>query len=85
MRRTYRKDKTKSSQRIICNIRVKHILDTKLFRTLYFTLVYPHLTYGITLWGSAQDTYLNKINHIKCRKIYPEATTMPTPNPCLKI
>ena len=28
---------------------------------LYFSLVYPHLIYGIEVWGSADITYLNRI------------------------
>ena len=29
-------------------------------KTIYYTLVYPYLTYGIILWGSTYKTYLTK-------------------------
>ena len=29
---------------------------------VYFALIYPHLTYGITCWGSASRCHLNKIH-----------------------
>ena len=30
-------------------------------KTLYYSLVYPHLIYAIEIWGSADITYLNRI------------------------
>ena len=30
-------------------------------KTLYYSLVYPHLTYGIEVWGSADDLHLNRL------------------------
>ena len=34
-------------------------------KTIYYTLVYPYLTYGIILWGSTYKTYLTKLFIIK--------------------
>lgn len=30
-------------------------------KTLYYSLVYPHLLYAIEVWGSTDDIYLNKL------------------------
>ena len=35
-------------------------------KQLYYSLIHPHLTYGVTLWGSAFKYELNKI--IKAQK-----------------
>ena len=44
---------------IICKLRL--CFNTSLLRTLYYSLVYSHLNYGIHVWGSACDTDLEKI------------------------
>ena len=41
--------------------RAKHFLKRTNLVTLYFSLAYPYLTYGITLWGATYDTYLSKL------------------------
>ena len=41
--------------------RVKQILNTKLLKTLYYSLFYPYIYYGVTLWGNSHKTYINKI------------------------
>ncbi len=37
----------------------KYIYETDL-KTLYYTMIYPYLTYGIESWGSASKQELNK-------------------------
>ena len=44
---------------IICKLRL--CMNRSLLRTLYYTLVYSHLNYGIHVWGSACNTDLEKI------------------------
>jgi len=39
----------------------KHVLNRKYLKTLYYALVYPHIIYGITLWGNTYNVHLNKI------------------------
>ena len=41
--------------------KIKHFVPTSLLVTLYYSLVYPYLIYGITLWGSAAKNHLSKI------------------------
>ena len=36
-------------------------MKDKLIRTIYFSVVYSHLYYGIQAWGSADPTTLNKL------------------------
>ena len=41
--------------------KLKPFLKDNLLRSIYFSLVYSHLSYGIHAWGSADKTSLNKI------------------------
>ena len=36
--------------------KLKPFLKEKLLRSIYFSLVYSHLSYGVHAWGSANDT-----------------------------
>jgi hypothetical protein len=49
-----------SSSLFIMN-KIKHFVPMKSLRTLYYSIVYPYLTYGITLWGSTFESQLKKI------------------------
>ena len=51
--------KISGSVGIICKLR--NCMDTSLLRTIYYSLVYSHLNYGIHVWGSACKTDLEKI------------------------
>ena len=41
--------------------KIRPFVDTKLMKTLYYSIVYSHLIYAIEVWGSADDTHLNKL------------------------
>ena len=41
--------------------KIRYFVDIKIIKTLYYSLVYPHLIYGIEVWGSAAETHLNKL------------------------
>jgi hypothetical protein len=45
--------KSKIAGSIYVISRIKHIIPRKYIRTLYFTMIYPYLSNGIQLWGSA--------------------------------
>lgn len=53
--------RNKISSSIYAINKVKHFMNRTHLLTLYYSLVYPYLDYGITLWGSTCQTYLNKI------------------------
>ena len=41
--------------------KVKHLLSCNHLTTLYYSLIYPHLDYGITLWGSTHTTNIKQL------------------------
>ena len=54
-----------------------NILSQKCFKTLYFSLVSPYLSYGLILWGNAQKKFYNRLIIIQkkaltlvCKKRY---------------
>ena len=52
---------TKISKTIGLLYKIRYFVDVKIIKTLYYSLVYPHLIYGIEVWGSADETHLNKL------------------------
>ena len=49
---------TKISRGLGALARVRHILPRKSMLMLYYTLIYPHLSYCCIVWGCAADTNL---------------------------
>ena len=41
--------------------KVHNYVDLKLFKQLYYTLIYPYLNYGIMSWGGACKTRLKRV------------------------
>ena len=41
--------------------KARHVHSRKHLTTLYYSLVYPYLAYGVTLWGSTYPTHLSKL------------------------
>lgn len=56
----------KLKNKINCTLRyfyyLRYLCNSQTMRTLYFSLVQSRLEYGIVLWGSAYNSYLNPIN-----------------------
>ena len=52
---------SKISKSIGLLYKIRPFITTKLMRTLYYSIVYPYLIYAIEVWGSADDTHLNKL------------------------
>jgi hypothetical protein len=61
--------KNKISKTLYCLRSIKNTLPKRHLRTLYQTLIQPHLEYGITLWGATHETYLNKLNIMQKKAI----------------
>ena len=40
---------------------LRYYVDLHTLRQMYFSFIYPYLTYGLTSWGSACKTKLHKI------------------------
>ena len=49
--------------------RVKNFLPVESLRTLYFALIHPFLSYGITIWGNASPSYLHKTFNLQKRAV----------------
>ena len=61
--------KNKISKTLYCLRSLKNTLPKQHLRTLYQTLIQPHLEYGIVLWGAAHETHINKLNVIQKKAI----------------
>ena len=48
---------------------VKHNLDRKSMKTLYYNLIHPHITYCLLAWENANKNILNKITILQKRAI----------------
>ena len=53
--------KSKISSAIYAINRIKRLIPDKYKRTLYFSLIYLHLSYGVLIWGSANITNMKKL------------------------
>ena len=49
--------------------KLRNYLEPKLLISIYYCLVYSHLSYGIHVWGSASETELKKINVLQKKAI----------------
>ena len=41
--------------------KIRGLINTDILKTLYYSLIYPHLLYAIQVWGDTFDCHLNKI------------------------
>ena len=41
--------------------RIKNLVNEKTLKMIYFSLIYPHLLYGVPIWGNADNTHLNSL------------------------
>ena len=49
--------------------RVKHILPSKTLLMLYYSLIYPYISYCCIIWGSTCKTLLNKVTLLQKRVV----------------
>ena len=59
----------KISKSLFIMRQVKHILDRKRMKTLYYSLIHPHITYCLLAWGNANKNILKKITILQKRAI----------------
>lgn len=50
--------------------RINYYIPRKTVMMLYYSLIYPHLLYGILLWGNAKIKYLRLITKLQNRFLY---------------
>jgi hypothetical protein len=48
---------------------IKHVLPPDSLSTLYFALIHPHLSYGITVWGNADQNVIIPLMLVQKRAI----------------
>ena len=41
--------------------RIKHFVAQKYLRALHFSVIYPYMSYGITIWGSTYNVHKKKL------------------------
>ena len=67
--------------------KLKYYLPPKIIKQLYFSLVYPHILYGIEVWGKSSKTQLGRLMRImdKCFKIINHLNSCTTDRSLLKL
>ena len=61
--------KTKISRSLYYIKSIKKLLPKDKLLTPYYAMIYPYLEYGIILWGSTFDSYLNKLSIMQKKAI----------------
>ena len=61
--------KSKISSSLFIMNKVKHFISTSLMKILYYSMVYPYLTYGIALWGSTFQCHIHKLKVLQKKAI----------------
>ena len=66
--------------------KLRHYVPISTLKQLYYTLIYPYLTYGLMSWGTAYQTKLNKIklSHNNCIRCIFFANKRECPTPYLE-
>ena len=41
--------------------RIRNCVNNKTLKMIYYSLIYPHLLYGIPIWGNADDTHIKPL------------------------
>ena len=67
--------------------KLKYYLPPTIIKQLYFSLVYPHILYGIEVWGKSSKTQLGRLMRImdKCFKIINHLNSCTTDRSLLKL
>ena len=49
--------------------KIKNYVNTKTLTMLYNSLIYPHLLYGVPIWGNADDVHLKTLLTIQKKAV----------------
>ena len=60
---------SKLSRNVGILAKLKHCLPTTALLTLYYAFIYPHILYGIALWGFAYSSHLNKLQVVQNKTV----------------
>ena len=61
--------KNKIAKSIGILYKIRHFLDKRTLKNLYFTFVYPYLIYCIGIWGNTNDIHLDPIIKLQKKSI----------------
>ena len=60
---------TKISKTVGLIAKLRHFVPCRILINIYQSLIVPYLTYGLTVWGNASKTYLDKITILQKRAL----------------
>ena len=49
--------------------RIRGSIDNNTLRMIYYSLIYPHLLYGIPIWGNADNIHINPLLLLQKRAV----------------
>ena len=49
--------------------KLRPFVDTKIMKNVYYSIIYPHLIYGIQVWGLAFEIELKNIETVQKRAV----------------
>ena len=49
--------------------KIRHVLPVEALQNLYYSLIHPHLLYGIIIWGNTYKTYLKRLTTLQNRAV----------------
>ena len=77
--------KNKLSKSIGIMYKCRYYFDKETMRNLYFSFIYPYLTYCVEIWGNACNIHLDPIVKLqkKCIRTITYSSYLNTHNPCL--
>ena len=52
---------------VMCKLR--NVLPPKALLVLYYSMIYPHLQYGITIWGNTYEKYLKRLRTLQNKAV----------------
>ena len=58
---------SKISRSIGIMTKLRHVLPVKALHTLYYSMIHPHLLYGIAIWGTIFKSYLKRLSNLQNR------------------
>ena len=78
---------TKISRMMGILFKIKNILTSAALKTLYQSLIYPHLQYGIIFWGAVNKSNFEKIFRVqkKCVRLISHASRFSHTEPLFKL
>ena len=65
------KVQSKISKRVGILYKLNKLLPTRMLITLYYALIFPHLVYGIIIWGSTYSSYLTFYKPCRIKPLEP--------------